>query len=172
MMKFQEWIYFLTSTSVIVTCVTDFVDLNAMVHFWHNITIISRHGYASRIHDDVIKWKHVHLTGPLWGESTAHRWIPLTKASNADLWCFLWSPSNKWLSEQSRRRWFEMSWRSLWRHCNVTALCGEGNSPVTCRFPFSIKEPWCFLRFLCVNKLLNKQSNYRYDITKVMSRYI
>ena len=31
-----------------------------------------------------------HVTGPLWGESIGHWWIPLTKASNAELWCFLW----------------------------------------------------------------------------------
>ena len=31
------------------------------------------------------------VTGPLWEESTGHRWIPLTKASNAEFWCFLWS---------------------------------------------------------------------------------
>ena len=31
------------------------------------------------------------VTGPLWGESTGHRWISRTKASNAVLWCFLWS---------------------------------------------------------------------------------
>ena len=30
------------------------------------------------------------VTGPLWGEFTGHRWIPPTKASNAELWCFLW----------------------------------------------------------------------------------
>ena len=35
-------------------------------------------------HDDVIKWKHFHVTGPLW-------WISLIKASDAELWCFLWS---------------------------------------------------------------------------------
>ena len=29
------------------------------------------------------------VTGPLWGESTGHRWINLTKASDAKLWCFL-----------------------------------------------------------------------------------
>ena len=28
---------------------------------------------------------------PLCGEITGHRWIPLTKASDAELWCFLWS---------------------------------------------------------------------------------
>ena len=31
------------------------------------------------------------VTGPLCGEFTGHRWIPLIKASNAKLWCFLWS---------------------------------------------------------------------------------
>ena len=31
------------------------------------------------------------VTGPLWGESTGHRWIPLTKASDAEIWCLLWS---------------------------------------------------------------------------------
>ena len=31
------------------------------------------------------------VTGPLCGELTGHRWIPLTKASDAELWCFLWS---------------------------------------------------------------------------------
>ena len=31
------------------------------------------------------------VTGSLWGESTRHRWIPLTKASDAELSCFLWS---------------------------------------------------------------------------------
>ena len=30
------------------------------------------------------------VTGPLWGEFTGHQWIPLTKASDAELLCFLW----------------------------------------------------------------------------------
>ena len=28
---------------------------------------------------------------PLWGESTGHRWIPLTKASDADLFYKRWT---------------------------------------------------------------------------------
>ena len=32
-----------------------------------------------------------HVTGPLCGEFTGPRWIPLTRASDAELWCFLWS---------------------------------------------------------------------------------
>ena len=31
------------------------------------------------------------VTGPLCEEFTGHRWIPLPKASEAELWCFLWS---------------------------------------------------------------------------------
>ena len=31
------------------------------------------------------------VTGPLWGASTGRQWIPLTNASDAKLWCFLWS---------------------------------------------------------------------------------
>ena len=33
----------------------------------------------------------VRVTGPLRGEYTCHRWIPFTEASDADLWCFVWS---------------------------------------------------------------------------------
>ena len=33
------------------------------------------------------------VTGHLCGEFTGHRWIPHTKASNAELRCFLWSAS-------------------------------------------------------------------------------
>ena len=29
-------------------------------------------------------------TGPMCGEFTGHRWIPHTKACDAELWCFLW----------------------------------------------------------------------------------
>ena len=56
------------------------------------------------------------VTGPLCGEFTGHRWVPLKKASDAELWCFLWY--DKRLSTQSRRRWFELPSRSLWRRCN------------------------------------------------------
>ena len=41
-------------------------------------------------------------TGPLCGEFTGHRWIPLTKASEAGLWCFLWSAPwiNGWVKNR------------------------------------------------------------------------
>ena len=57
------------------------------------------------------------VIGHLWGESTGHRWIPFTKASDVELWCFLWcSPEH--MTEHSRFRWFETLSCSFWRHCN------------------------------------------------------
>ena len=43
------------------------------------------------VDEDVIKWKTFSsVTGPLCGEFTGDRWIPHTKASEANLWCFPW----------------------------------------------------------------------------------
>ena len=40
------------------------------------------------------------VTGHLCGEFAGTRWIPLTKASDVELWCFLWSAPwiNGWLN--------------------------------------------------------------------------
>ena len=43
-------------------------------------------------HDDVIKWKHFPLNWPFVREFTGPGEFP-TKASDAELWCFLWSAS-------------------------------------------------------------------------------
>ena len=59
------------------------------------------------------------VTGPLWREFTGHRWIPLTKVSNAELWCFFDLCLNKRLSKHSWGWWFVTPSRRLWRHCNV-----------------------------------------------------
>ena len=49
---------------------------------------------------NIIKWKLSYVTGPLWGESTGDRWIPLIKASDAELWCFLWSAPEQTVEEK------------------------------------------------------------------------
>ena len=64
------------------------------------------------------------VIGPLWGESTGHRWIPLTKSTDAELWSFLVFFDlylDKWFSKQSGRRWFETPSHSLWRRRNVAS---------------------------------------------------
>ena len=59
------------------------------------------------IHDDVIKWKHFRVTGPLCGEFTVHR-------------CAIWYMRLKHrLSKQSWGWWFETPSCPLWRHCNA-----------------------------------------------------
>ena len=42
------------------------------------------------------------VTGLLCGEFTGNRWIPHTKASDAELWCFLWSApwTNGWVNKR------------------------------------------------------------------------
>ena len=54
------------------------------------------------------------VTSPLCGELIGHRRLPLTKASDAGLWCFLWSAH-----EQTVETPVETLSRPLWRHCNV-----------------------------------------------------
>ena len=82
--------------------------------------------FCTMFRDDVIKWKHYPRYWPF--VRGIHRWIPFTKASDAELRCFLWSvPEQTVVSKQSKRRWFETPSRSLWRHCNVpeTIHCFE-----------------------------------------------
>ena len=43
------------------------------------------------IHDDVIKWNYFPPYCAFVRVSTGHRWISLTKVSDMELWCFLWS---------------------------------------------------------------------------------
>ena len=57
-------------------------------------------------HDDVIKWKN-RVTGPLFGEFTGHRCIPLYRPVTRTFDVFIDLHLNKRLSKQSRHWWFE-----------------------------------------------------------------
>ena len=59
------------------------------------------------------------LLDPLWGESTGDRWIHLTKASDAELWCFLW-----FAHEQTVEQAIEtpVIWRCHRAHYDVTVM--------------------------------------------------
>ena len=59
-------------------------------------TPVLQHVYAHALetvpqHNDVMKWKHFPRNWPFVREFIGHRWMPLTKDSDAELWCFLWS---------------------------------------------------------------------------------
>ena len=58
------------------------------------------------------------LTGPLQGESASHRWIPLTKANDVELWCFLWSAPEQMVEQTIETSVSETPSHSLWRHRN------------------------------------------------------
>ena len=62
-----------------------------------NVSIWWRHHGIGRTDRQIVKTmmtssygKIVRVTCPLRGEFTGHQWIPLTKASDAEPWCFLW----------------------------------------------------------------------------------
>ena len=61
------------------------------------------------------------VSGHLRGEFTGSRWIPLTKASDAELWCF-YLRLNERLSKQSWGWWFETLSHPIWRHCNLYSI--------------------------------------------------
>ena len=45
------------------------------------------------MHDNVVKWKHFPRYWPSLMEFNGHRWMPLTKASDTELWfSFLFAP--------------------------------------------------------------------------------
>ena len=65
------------------------------------------------------------ITGPLCAELTRHRWIPRTKASDVELWIFLWSVPwiNGWVNyrkagdlrcHHAHYDVIVMSWFHLW----------------------------------------------------------
>ena len=59
------------------------------------------------------------VTGHLCGEFTGHRWIPDTKASDAELWCFLWSAP--WINGGVNTR-EAGDLRRHRAHCDVTVM--------------------------------------------------
>ena len=84
------------------------------------VNLVLRNDTKQKYHYDVIKWKHfphkwtfVRENPPAAGGFPTQR--PVTRKFDV----FFDVGLNKWLSKQSRRRWFETPSRPLWRHCNV-----------------------------------------------------
>ena len=64
------------------TCIVGYLAIVQAV----NSQIKDKHSMMTSSNGNIFR-----VIGHLWGEFTGHRWIPLTKASDAELWCFLWS---------------------------------------------------------------------------------
>ena len=84
-------------------------------------TMTSSHGSIFRVN------------GPLWGESTGHRWSPSQRPMGQSFDIFFDLRLNKQLSKQLMRRWFGAPSRSLWHHGNMnTFICiPKGRWPYT-----------------------------------------
>ena len=65
------------------------------------------------------------------GNSSVFSGFPLTKAIDAELWCFFDLSRNQQLSKQWRRQWYETPSHPLWRHCNA-----KGSSKLHITGPF------------------------------------
>ena len=70
-----------------------------------NLLDISRRIYTHDGYSYLIKrslqWRHNEHDGLLCGEFTGNRWILRTKATDAELWCFLWSaPEYFWVNNR------------------------------------------------------------------------
>ena len=70
-------------------------------------------------YDDVIKWKHFRVTGPLCGEFTGPGEFPTQRPVTLSFDVFFDLRLNKRLSKQPWGWWFETPSLSLWHHCNV-----------------------------------------------------
>ena len=69
-------------------------------------------------HDDVIKWKHFRVTGPLCGEFTGPGEFPTQRPVTRSFDVFFDLRLNKRLGKQLWGWWFETPSWSLWPHYN------------------------------------------------------
>ena len=72
----------------------DEIWCNNFLEYWTRGAKFAFTDQMTGSHDDVIKW-HFPRYWPFLRGIHRPRWIPRTKASNAELWCFLWSASEK-----------------------------------------------------------------------------
>ena len=81
------------------------------------IPIIHTFHFTSLCHDNIIEWKHFPRCCPF--ERGIQRCPVDSPHKRQSFDVFFDRRLDKWLSKQSRCRWFETPSRSLWRHCNV-----------------------------------------------------
>ena len=84
------------------------------------------------------------VTALLCGEFTGDRWIPRTKASYAELWCFFELHLNQQLSKKWRRQWFETPSRSLRRRCKDVICLFDPSFPAFRIFDIYVSIWWLY----------------------------
>ena len=82
---------------------------------WNVATMRLSHNMMTSSNGNIFR-----VTGPLCGEFTVNRWIPLTKASVAELWCFLSYAPEQTVEQtiETHVIWDITPSRWLWYRCN------------------------------------------------------
>ena len=96
------------------------------------------------------------VTGPLCGEFTGRRWIPRTKASVAEFWCFLWSAP--WINGWVNNREAGDLRRHRAQYDVIVMLRYNQYTPFHCSTSYSMiwwEKP---IQHLCVNTLRPRQN--------------
>ena len=94
-----------------------------------NNLLPSQHCQVTVTHVNIVHGTRLHMmtsadgnifrvTGLSCREFTGHRWIPHTKASDAELWCFLWSAPEPTVEQTIETPMIYAPSRSSWRHFN------------------------------------------------------
>ena len=131
-----------------------------MTHTWHQ-TIMEGIIYTSSLPFSMMtssNGNNFRAAGPLRGQFTSYQWLPLTKASDAELCCFLWSQPEQTVERTNETPGFETPSRSLVRLCNVfqlnlsyVPLSHKKNSFYHCIFVDVMMQegPWTMLVISC-----------------------
>ena len=92
---------------------------------WENTSWTDAHLFMMTSSNGII----FRVTGPLCGEFTGHWWIPLTKASVAELWYFLWSAPwvNGWVNNPEA-----CDLRRHRTHCDVIVMLSARGCKAKC----------------------------------------
>ena len=112
------------------------------------------------------------VTVPLWGESTGHKWIPLTKGQQCQLmfislltWTSCWTSSRYRVARDFKCHDAHVTSLFMWRHvskiCMGKLLDKQSNCPwfETPWRSCDVIILWSDVRKICMDKLLDKQSS-------------
>ena len=114
----RNW-HFRNIAIIYFTCKQQHAMTSRSVHWHDNNPANNNYLSTKNTHDAVIKWKHFPRYWPFVRGIHRHRWIPSQRPVTRNFDVFFDLRLNKWLSIQSRRRWFETPSCLLWHHCNA-----------------------------------------------------
>ena len=83
---FPLWIFFCILIQMSLNFGSKWQSTLVFIVAWHRTSDKRHHFMMTSSNGNIFR-----VTGPLCGDFTGPRWIPHTKASDAELWCLLWS---------------------------------------------------------------------------------